>query len=80
MAAINDLAERKLVHRTPDPDDRRRNIITLTTAGDGQLEELDRSVAGVQAVLLETLTVSERERFVVLLVRLNQAQRPNNWT
>ncbi|MFI6811964.1 hypothetical protein ACIBG7_06145 [Nonomuraea sp. NPDC050328] len=46
----------------------------------GRRPGIGRSVAGVQVVLLEPLTVSERERFVELLVRLNQAQRPNNWT
>src|SRR5437667_8939334 len=29
VAAINELADRKLVQRSPDPGDRRRNTITL---------------------------------------------------
>lgn len=33
VAVINELAARELVERTPDPADRRRNVITLTTAG-----------------------------------------------
>ncbi|MDX6759755.1 MarR family winged helix-turn-helix transcriptional regulator [Streptomyces sp. F8] len=33
VAVINELAERELVERAPDPDDRRRNVITLTALG-----------------------------------------------
>jgi DNA-binding MarR family transcriptional regulator len=31
VAAINELAGQGFVERTPDPDDRRRNMVTLTT-------------------------------------------------
>src|SRR3954469_3407215 len=37
VAAINELADRELVRRAPDPSDRRRNIISLTAAGKRQL-------------------------------------------
>jgi DNA-binding MarR family transcriptional regulator len=37
VAAITELAEQGSVERTPDPDDRRRNMVALTTAGDRQL-------------------------------------------
>src|SRR3954447_16128646 len=37
VAAINELAERELVERAPDPSDRRRNIISLTATGRRQL-------------------------------------------
>src|ERR671919_2894577 len=33
VATINELAHSELVKRTPDPSDRRRNIISLTAAG-----------------------------------------------
>ena len=33
VAAVNELAARGLVERAPDPDDRRRNVITMTPAG-----------------------------------------------
>ncbi|WUE02568.1 winged helix DNA-binding protein [Nonomuraea sp. NBC_00507] len=36
VAAIDELAGQGFVERTPDPDDRRRNMVTLTTAGERQ--------------------------------------------
>ncbi|MFD0656438.1 MarR family winged helix-turn-helix transcriptional regulator [Thermocatellispora tengchongensis] len=35
VAAINELAERALVERSPDPADRRRNIVSITAEGAG---------------------------------------------
>ncbi|GAA3097492.1 hypothetical protein GCM10017687_05400 [Streptomyces echinatus] len=35
VGVLNELAERHLVERTPDPDDQRRNIITISTGGPG---------------------------------------------
>ena len=36
VAMVNELVEQGLVVRAPDPDDRRRNIITMTPAGSGE--------------------------------------------
>jgi DNA-binding MarR family transcriptional regulator len=70
VAALNELAERGLVERSPDPDDRRRNVITLTAAGAEQLEQLDEVLAGVQEKLLAPLSEDERKQLVALLSRL----------
>ncbi|ACU36475.1 DNA-binding transcriptional regulator, MarR family [Actinosynnema pretiosum] len=67
VAAINELAERGLVHRDPDPTDRRRNTITLTTAGRRQLRRQERRLAKVQDELLAPLAPEEREELVRLL-------------
>ena len=52
VATINELAERTLVERAPDPSDRRRNIISLTAAGKRQLRRLERRLAQTQDELL----------------------------
>jgi DNA-binding MarR family transcriptional regulator len=77
VAVLNDLAGRGLVVRSPDPDDRRRNIITITPAGTEQLRTLDEILAGVQKRLLAPLSAADRKTFTRLLTRLLQhdAQR-----
>lgn len=70
VAAINELADRKLVERAPDPADRRRNIITITAAGRRQLRRLDRQVTRVQDELLAPLSPDEREALTRLLAKL----------
>lgn len=70
VAVLNDLAARGLIERSPDPDDRRRNVITITPAGAEQLKALDQVVAGVQERLLAPLSPADRTRLVGLLTRL----------
>jgi MarR family transcriptional regulator, lower aerobic nicotinate degradation pathway regulator len=70
VAAVNELGEQRLVERAPDPDDRRRNVVTITAAGRKRLRELDRLVAGAQDELLAPLSAAERTRLVRLLTRV----------
>ncbi|HEY2673856.1 MAG TPA: MarR family transcriptional regulator [Rugosimonospora sp.] len=70
VATINELADRELVDRAPDPDDRRRNVITLTPAGRRLLHRLDRRVAQIQDELLAPLSPPERDQLAELLGRI----------
>ena len=70
VAAINELAGRDFVQRTPDPDDRRRNLVTLTKAGVRQLRQLDRVLDKVQDDLLAPLPAEDRQALARLLARL----------
>ncbi|WP_331767435.1 MarR family winged helix-turn-helix transcriptional regulator [Embleya sp. NBC_00896] len=70
VAVINAPAESGFVDRAPDPEDRRRNVITLTAAGRAHLRRLDELLNGVQQDLPEPLTDPEREELVRLLTRL----------
>jgi len=56
-----------LVERTPDPGDRRRNLVSITRAGRDRLDALGSIVTGVQADLLEPLSAADRSRLVALL-------------
>ncbi len=47
VAALNELAEREFVVRSPDPADRRRNVVTITAAGRRQLRRLEKRLAEV---------------------------------
>ncbi|MEU8331826.1 MarR family winged helix-turn-helix transcriptional regulator [Micromonospora sp. NPDC048839] len=70
VAAVNDLAGRGLVVRAPDPADRRRNVISLTTTGADEAHRLGDTLDRVQRDLLAPLSATEREQLTHLLTRL----------
>jgi MarR family transcriptional regulator, lower aerobic nicotinate degradation pathway regulator len=70
VAALNELAGRGLVERTPDPADKRRNIITITPAGTVHYRRLDRAVHRVQDDLLAPLSAAERAQLTRLLSKV----------
>ncbi|WP_040796395.1 MarR family winged helix-turn-helix transcriptional regulator [Nocardia higoensis] len=70
VAAINQLAEQGYVERSPDPADRRRNIVTLTEAGRRQLRRLDATLGEVQDELLAPLSPPDRETLTRLLAEV----------
>jgi DNA-binding MarR family transcriptional regulator len=70
VAALNELADRGLVQRSPDPEDGRRNVITITPAGTDQLLALEQVVVGVQERLLAPLSTTDRTRLIRLLSRV----------
>ncbi|AQZ66758.1 Transcriptional regulator, MarR family [[Actinomadura] parvosata subsp. kistnae] len=78
VAVVNELEERGHVERAPDPADRRRNVITMTTTGRRHLERLDELISGFQDDLLAPLTGPEREQFSALLARLLAHHSPRN--
>ncbi|MFC5149510.1 MarR family winged helix-turn-helix transcriptional regulator [Streptomyces aureoversilis] len=70
VGVLNELTERDLVARAPDPDDRRRNIITISTRGRRHLHRLDQVLDDLHDELLAPLDPAERDQFVQLLTRL----------
>ena len=70
VAALNELAGKKLIERTPDPADRRRNIITITPDGGRRLAHLDAVLAQIQEELCAPLSRTEREQLIRLLTRI----------
>ncbi|MER5946527.1 MarR family transcriptional regulator [Streptomyces sp. NPDC001904] len=76
VAVLNELAQRRLVERAPDPGDRRRNVVTLTPAGRRHLTRLDGLIAEAQQELLDPLTETQRAELVRLLTRLTGGGHP----
>jgi MarR family transcriptional regulator, lower aerobic nicotinate degradation pathway regulator len=70
VGVLNELAERDLVERVPDPDDRRRNTITISPRGRVRLRRLDRVLDDLHDELLAPLNPAERDQLVQLLTRL----------
>jgi DNA-binding MarR family transcriptional regulator len=69
-SVLNDLTDRGLAERSPDPADGRRNVITITPAGTAHLRRLDELMADVQDELLAPLSPAEREQLITLLTRI----------
>ncbi|WP_431040595.1 MarR family winged helix-turn-helix transcriptional regulator [Streptomyces sp. P1-3] len=70
VGVLNELAERDLVERAPDPDDRRRNVITISDRGRRRLRRLDKVLDDLHDELLAPLSPAERDQLVQLLTRL----------
>lgn len=70
VGTLNELEAGGFVARSPDPADRRRNVITITEAGRSRARELEVRAARVQEELLEPLSPAERAELVALLRRL----------
>jgi len=69
-AALAELESRNLIERTVDPENKRRNIVTLTPEGADQLRDLDTVVDTIQDELLAPLTATQRRQFTTLISRL----------
>jgi MarR family transcriptional regulator, lower aerobic nicotinate degradation pathway regulator len=70
VEVVNELSNGGLVERARDPDDRRRNVVTITPAGVRQLRRLDGVLAEVQDELFAPLSADERAQVARLLARV----------
>jgi len=70
VATINELTTQGYVERTPDPADRRRNVITITPSGRERMRELATRLAAIQEELLAPLSDDERAQLTGLLGKL----------
>lgn len=68
--AVAELEAGELLARTPDPDDARRLIVSLTTRGAARLRHLDDVLHQVQADVMAPLTTDERSALTLLLGKL----------
>ncbi|WP_199154001.1 MarR family winged helix-turn-helix transcriptional regulator [Chromobacterium sp. ASV23] len=71
---INRLEEAGLVQRSPDPDDRRGVIVTLTPKGFQVIEDAAGHHLAAESELLEMLDGEERATLAHLLKKMLQAQ------
>ncbi|HTU29468.1 MAG TPA: MarR family winged helix-turn-helix transcriptional regulator [Solirubrobacteraceae bacterium] len=72
-AIVSELEGMGLIARVRDPDDRRRNVVTITSAGKSTLKRLDALIDGAQRELVAPLSVNERRELIELLERLLRA-------
>lgn len=79
VAYVDELESRTAISRQRDPDDRRRQVVSLTPAGRKLLAQLRVPIAEVQEQFLAVLSEHERSVLMKLLLRLlEQADEPDN--
>lgn len=67
---IDELERKNLVGRTPDPGDRRRNLVQLTAHGRSVLEQGTRAAEEAERRFLRALSPAEQEQFRSMLRRV----------
>lgn len=70
VAALNELEADGYVERSPDPEDGRRNVITITTAGKRQYRRLTNLVGKAQEEIFAPLSATDRTRLTTILGKL----------
>ena len=74
-SVIGRLEAKAWVERKADPNDRRRKLLVVTTAGVQALGQVQKDVARIQEKILSPLTPQEQSQFVHLLSRLVQGHQ-----
>jgi MarR family transcriptional regulator, lower aerobic nicotinate degradation pathway regulator len=74
-AIVAELERDGLIGRTRDPEDRRRNVVTLTAAGKATLGRLNARISQAQRDLLAPLSPSDRRELVRLLSQLVRTEQ-----
>jgi MarR family transcriptional regulator, lower aerobic nicotinate degradation pathway regulator len=70
VVILDQLSDRGLLRRSPDPADRRRHRLELTAKGRTALERAREATGRAERELLEPLSPPERREFRGLLIRL----------
>ena len=70
VAAVNELSAQGFVERSPDPEDGRRNIITITAEGRRQHKHLGSLVQKAQDDVFAPLSPAERTQLTSLLTQV----------
>ena len=72
QGVIKRLALRNLIDRRPDPDDRRRLILSLSPEGGALIERLLSNGSNITQKTLDPLSAAEQKVFIQLLTKLAQ--------
>lgn len=71
VAVLTTLQNRGLVERTPAPDDKRANVLSLTPVGRGLLDKVSPLVRNHEKRVFDALTAKERQTLMALLKKVS---------
>jgi DNA-binding MarR family transcriptional regulator len=64
IGVLDDLTERGLIRRTPDPDDRRARLLAITPAGERLRDAVQADIQANEERLLTRLSATDRRGFL----------------
>ena len=70
---LDTLQRRGLVERRPDPDDRRRLLITITPAARDLVRRYVPEIVALQASVMRDIPEEDRRQFAAVLTRIREA-------
>ncbi|WP_134050128.1 MarR family winged helix-turn-helix transcriptional regulator [Mycobacteroides franklinii] len=70
IAVLDDLQERKLINRQPDPSDRRSNLLSLTAAGRKTVTAAQKAIQENEKRILAGVPSTDRDAFLRVLKHL----------
>ncbi|WP_406236122.1 MarR family winged helix-turn-helix transcriptional regulator [Nocardia sp. NBC_01009] len=73
IGVLDELQQRGLIHRAPDPADRRAHLVSLTAAGRSTRERAQREIQEQEDRLLAQLSPADRRAFLRALQTLAAA-------
>jgi DNA-binding MarR family transcriptional regulator len=76
VGLLDELEEEGLIERKPDPEDRRRNVVTLKPEGEARLLELREISKDVESEFFAPLSADERHQLHALLQKLAAGNDP----
>ncbi|MFI1921914.1 MULTISPECIES: MarR family winged helix-turn-helix transcriptional regulator [unclassified Streptomyces] len=71
VGILNDVQLAGLAVREPDPNDRRKNAVSLTEEGRRLLRRCEKAAREANDVLLAPLSAAERDHLMGLLIRIS---------
>jgi DNA-binding MarR family transcriptional regulator len=72
---LDTLEKRGLVTRTTDPDDRRRQLVSITAQGAAIVEEFLPQIVALQTAIMEGISEPERRRFLKTLGAIREGMQ-----
>ncbi|EIU46246.1 marR family transcriptional regulator [Mycobacteroides abscessus 3A-0810-R] len=76
IAVLDDLQERKLINRQPDPSDRRSNLLSLTPAGRKTVTAVQKAIQDNENRILAGVSSVDRGAFLRVLEYLAHLDDP----
>jgi DNA-binding MarR family transcriptional regulator len=78
IGVLDELQERGLIEREPDPDDRRMRLLRLTPPGRRLHTSVQRAIRGAEQRLLDRLPATDRATFLQVLRTLDEDPATRN--